>query len=186
MSPLPKKDNYQSAWSGLVLIIVTFMLLGVYFLRIGSPDLVSYNIDPNLVTYKSKTAIDAANNDDFIEYSSNNYKFKLSYPIGSNLTTDSSEEGALEIFTVSINENDDNVTLNVMPPEMQGVTRSSINIDSEQEILVDNLPATRIDGTSIKDGSAMSMVIIETIDNLYIIEGTGQNFEDIVSYFELI
>ena len=85
MSAVTKKDNFQAAWSGLVLLVVTFMLVSIYFLRLGSTDLVSYEIDPNLVIYQ-----------------------------------------------------------------------------------------------------AMRLVIVETNDNLYVIEGTGQNFEDIVSYFELI
>ncbi|MDP2684092.1 MAG: hypothetical protein Q8P20_03460 [bacterium] len=185
MSAIPKKDNYQAAWSGLVLLVVTFMLIAVYFLRLGTTDLVPYDIDPNLVVYQSNAA-DAAENEHLNEFTSDIYKFKISYPVNGNLTTNLSEEGALQIFTVNISDNDDIVTLNVMPPEMEGITRSSVNIDSEQGILIGKLLSTRIDGTSVKDGSVISMVLIETDDNLYIIEGTGQNFENIVSYFELI
>lgn len=178
-------NNNQAAWSGLVLVVVTLMLIGVYFLRMDSTELVSYDIDPNLVVYKTNIA-DAASESAMTEYRNKDYSFIVNYPISSQLTTRSSSEGELEIFTVDIEENNNIVSVNVMAVEMEGVVKSSINIDNEEEIMVDSNTATRIDGTSVKDGSDNSMVIIENNNNIITIEGTGQNFEDVVSYFEII
>ncbi len=185
MTTNPKKNNNQAAWSGLVLVVVTFMLIAVYFLRLDSLELVSYDIDPNLVVYKTKVA-NAAGSDLYLEYINEQYGFKIKYSDSSTIITKSNEEGDLVIFTIDISNNNETVTINVMPVELGGIVRSSINIDYEDNILIDEVNATRIDGTSVKDGSDMSMIIIETNDNLITIEGAGQNFEDIVSYFEII
>jgi len=178
--------NSQAAWSGLVLVVVTFMLIGVYFLRLDGTELVDDNIDPNLVIYKSKVADAAVDTQSMMQYNNADYGFNLFYPVNSQITTQSSAEGELEIFTVNIEKDDNEVTVNAMPVEMEGFIRTSITINEEYDIAVDQREAVRIDGSSVKDGTDMSLVIIEKGENLITIQGTGQNFEDIISYFEII
>ncbi|XOU94502.1 MAG: hypothetical protein ACNFW9_00365 [Candidatus Kerfeldbacteria bacterium] len=178
--------NIQASWSGLVLLVVVAMLIGIYFLRIDSSyDLVPYNIDPNLVVYKTNVAIAAEETIKKVEYKDDNYNFKTNYSEDWKSENEITGEGENVISSVTFTKGIESVSISVMAQSMEGVVKNSINIDKETNIKVNSQDAVRIDGGSSKDGSDITMILLKNNDNLYVFQGIGQEFEDIVRYFEI-
>ena len=175
----------DSMWSGIVLIVVVGMLVAVYFLKLSyGPDLVNVNIEPLLVTPKSHAkAVEDVSLD---TYESTVYNFKVDYPKSWQVTISSIGEGETEIFSLSLENESNSVGISVMSDEMEGLVRNSISITSESEVEVNGTVAKKLEGGSLKDGSPFTMILIKEQDRLYSIEGTGQEFDQIVNYFQLL
>jgi len=73
-----------------------------------------------------------------------------------------------------------------MSDEMEGLVRNSISITSESEVEVNGTAAKKLEGGSLKDGSPFTMILIKERDQLYSIEGTGQEFDQVVNCFQLL
>ena len=186
MREKPTRANMQASWSGAVLLVVVAILLGIYFLRINSGyDLVPYNIDPNLIVFQTKVVKAAGDTDKITEYLDNDHNFKTKYLESWSKESKILGENENEIFSVIFSNIEKSVSISVMNVTMEGTIKNSINIDKETNIKVNNQTAVRIDGGSSKDGSNISMILVKNDDLLYVLQGTGQEFEDIVSYFEI-
>ena len=179
--------NNQASWSGIVLIVVVVMLIGIYFLRINSSyDLVPYTMDVNLVVYKSNVARAAEDVEKMTEYLNTDRNFKTKYLDNWTLKTEVTGDGENEIFAITFSNVDKLVSISVMSETMEGIVKNSINIDKETNIDINGEVAMRIDGGSSKDGADISMVLLKKDSKLYVLQGVGQEFDDIVSYFEII
>ena len=116
-------------------------------------------------------------------YNNNDYNFQVQYPADWKIDETLVGEGDSEIFSVGIGESS---SLSVMSDSMEGIVRNSISINSEKEITLNGLKATRLEGGDLKDGSETSMVLVKKEGRLYVLKGYGQEFEQVVDSFSLL
>lgn len=172
----------NQVWSGIVLLIVVSLLIGIYFLWVSNEPVSSP--DPTLVVM-TKANTDVVSSDTFINYTNEDYEFSVQYPDNWTVTTDSSGDGPDAIFSASLRGGSEGVIISVMPTSLEGVVRNSISVISEIEIDVNGTTAQKLIGTNAKDGSEYTVVLLEHNDKLYSISGGGQILDDVVSYFEI-
>jgi len=178
------KGRSEQMWSGVVVVVVVGMLVGVYFLRLSQGDFINTNIRPSLLPPKSQAQVIKDTSLEIYENSIHN--FKVNYPKSWQATMSSTGEGESEIFSLSLVGEGNDIGISVMSEDMEGIVRNSISVNKESKIEVNGVSAQKLEGGSMKDGSSVTMVLIKGQDRLYSIEGTGQEFNQIVSYFELL
>ncbi len=170
--------------SGILLLVVVVMLMGVYFLWIAARD----DMNPRSPVIVVFTPRDSQEGEVVIENKNvySGHGFRVEYGEGWTLLTTHSGEVGNEIFTVSLDKEEERVLITVMPSTMESMIRESMSVDIEESITVSNITAQRIEGTSTKDGSPETMVILIQNGTLYSIRGSGIGFNEIVSEFELL
>ncbi len=170
-------------WSGLVLLMVVATLITIYVLWVSST--IEEEYDPPVVNDQTHRATD---NSPVLykTYTSEAHGFRVQYPTNWFAEETSSGEGSDEIFSVQLRDDKQGVTISDMPVSLEGVVRDSIAVTDEMTTEVDGQSATRLTGTDAKDGSSYTVMLIEHGDRLYTLSGSGQTFDDVVHYFELL
>lgn len=92
-------------------------------------------------------------------------------------TSTTSNEG--DIVSYRFNDND---IVNVMPLEYKDLVLAETPVESEENITVGGLPATKLVVRSAKDGSEITLIQIETTEYLYDIRGDEEFLESINNY----
>ena len=181
---LGRNQKRVQAISGIVLLVVVVMLMGIYFLWITARD----DMDPRSPVIVMFTPRDSQGEDLVIENKNvySEHGFRIEYGEGWTLSTTRSGEGDNEIFTVSLDKEEERVLITVMPSTMESMIRESMSVDTEKSITVSNITAQRMEGTSTKDGSSETVVILIQNGTLYSIRGSGVGFNEIMSEFELL
>ena len=170
--------------SGIVLLVVVVMLLGIYFLWIAARD----DMDPRspiIVMFTPRDSQEEVTVDEKKNVYSE-HGFSVEYGKGWILSTTRSGEGDNEIFTASLDKEEERVLITVMPSTMESMIRESISVDAEESITVSNITAQKLEGTTIKDGSPETVVMLTQNGTLYSIRGSGVGFDEILSEFELL
>jgi len=170
--------------SGIVLLVIVVMLISIYFLWIMARD----DIDQKSAVIVMFTPRDSQEEDIATENKNvySEHGFRVEYGEGWTLSTNRSGEGDNEIFTTSLDKEEERVLITVMPSTMEGMIREAMSVNTEESITLSNITAQRIEGTSTKDGSAETVVILTQNGTLYSIRGSGVGFNEIVSEFELL
>lgn len=169
-------------WSGLVLIVVVVMLISIYYLWVVSNVDQDFSDPPEIIfnrnTETSKIQLKIFQNED--------YNFKIQYPGNWLVETNTSGEGADEIFSVGLAGDTEGVSISVMPESLEGIVRHSISITEETTIDLNGTPAQKLVGGNSKDGSVYTVVLVKYQGKIYSISGGGQMFDEVVNYFELL
>lgn len=170
--------------SGIVLLVIVVMLMGIYFLWITARD----DMDPRSPVIVMFTPRDSQGEDSVIENKNvySEHGFRVKYGEGWILSTTRSGEEDNEIFTVSLDKDKERVLITVMPSTMESMIRESMSVDTEKSVMVSNITAQKLEGTSTKDGSPETVIILTQNGSLYSIRGSGVGFNEIVSEFELL
>lgn len=177
--------------SGLVLLVVVLMLVAVYYFWVASraPD-DRLNTSPEiLVNAQAANANQAAANTAVAsdeEYKNTDLQFIVRHPAGWTVETSRSGSGTEEIFFVGLVGKAERLNISVLSETMEGLVRNSLTIDSEKSLTIDGVPATKLIGKSLKDGSPYSVVLVKRAGRLYSISGTGSAFEQIQDNFQLL
>lgn len=185
---LPKDNNKKAqVTSGIVLLIVVLLLIIVYYLWIVNRGN-DADVDIAVVTFPDRNVVINTEVEtptlELEEYRDDAYGFELSYTDDWIIGSETTGSGASEIYSVTLDQDDDSVTINVMDPEMEGLVRSSIASVTETTIKISGIDAIRLDGNSLKDGSPVSILLVEKSGSLYSIQGNGDGFDEIVSGFQ--
>jgi len=69
------------------------------------------------------------------------------------------------LYIYNLDNNDNSLT--IMPTDMEGIVRETINVINEEEIKIDGETGIKITGGSMKDGSTEYIVLVEHDDWLY-------------------
>ena len=64
--------------------------------------------------------------------------------------------------------------VSIMPVDYEDMIKNSVGIKSETEITIDEQIATKIIGTSAKDGSLITMILVKKDEQLYVFKGEDQ------------
>lgn len=176
-----EKSNKNEVWSGIVLLVVVATLLSVYFLWMSSQD---PEPDPPVVNLHSMAPV----TDDVLykTYTSETGGFRVQYPQNWFVEETASGDDAESIYSVEFRGESEGVTISSMPLSLEGVVRNSISVTEEETITVNGVPAQQLTGTDVKDGSSYSVILLTNQDRIFSISGSGQMFDEIVNYFELI
>ena len=181
---ISRKNEQRS--SGIVLVVVVALLVGIYFIRLTSgKDFINTNIENNLVVWPAKAGTIPVDTGMQV-YENSVYNFKIQYPATWAVASTQTGEGENLIFTLSLSEAGQTASLSVMPEDMEGIVRNSVGIAEESEIQVNGATAVKIEATTLKDGSPISLMLIKNNGQLYDIQGTGKMFDQIVSNFILL
>jgi len=179
-----RSQNKIQTISGVVLLVVVVMLIGIYFLWISARDDMN-STSPVIVMFSPRDSQeDAAIVENKNVYSE--HGFRVEYGEGWTLSTTRAGEGSNEIFTVSLDKVEERVLITVMSSTMESMIRESISITGEESITINNITAQKLEGTSTKDGSPETLMVLTQNDTLYSIRGSGVGFDEIVSEFELL
>ena len=173
------KNNY---WNLVIfLIVVLIIAAGAYYFWVTSEKESEVNEEVTVVINQNNNL--NTNQVSFEIYKDTDYNFQLEYPADQEIEEISTGEGENKIFTVSFG---DSASISVTSTSMEGIVKNSISIDSEKEITIGGLKAARLEGGSLKDGSDVVMVLLNKDGKLYILQGYGQEFEQIVDSFSLL
>ena len=176
-----KKSNF---FSGLVLILVVSILVSVYFLRYTSEfNTATSAVDANLVVVPKTFAKIVVQPE---LYTDVEYDFQLTKPSGWEAEVNKTGAGVNEIYSVILSSDisDKSVSISVMDTSLSGLVENSISISSQTELNLGNEVATRFVGSSLKDGSAVTMISVTFNGRLYSFKGVGTEFEEIVKSFK--
>ncbi|MCH7492864.1 hypothetical protein IID19_04760 [Patescibacteria group bacterium] len=174
-----KKNQF---WSGIVLVVVVIMLMGIYYLWVVSNIDEDYSSPPEIIINRSSED----SNPQLKTFQSEDYSFQIQYPGSWSVETNTSGEGADEIFSVGLSGDTEGVSISVMPESLEGIVRHSISITEETTIDLNGTSAQKLVGSNSKDGSIYTVVLVKYQEKIYSISGGGQMFDEIVNYFELL
>jgi len=185
---MPEGSKRIQTVSGIVLLIVVVMLIGVYYLW-----LVAREDEPvmntTLVQVPQREAADTGAEAEAAGqatlYSSLEHGFGVEYPVGWDIETLQTGDGDSSISTVRFSGGDETVDIIITDQGMEGIIANSISIDAESEIAVSGQRARLLEGGNMKDGSPLNMVLLVNGDTLYAITGLGDSFNSIVEHFSL-
>ncbi len=178
-----RKKNVQ-AWSGFILIIIVGMLIGIYCLRVSyGADLVDTNMEMNLLRPRGQTATEAKPLQLFVD---TDRTFTFGYPGGCTATASTSGTAETAIYSVKLEGEGVDAALSVSNVSMEGLIRNSLSVERESEVTISGQPALKIEGSSLKDGSLQTLIILKSGETLYSWRGYGRLFENIVESFEIL
>jgi len=183
------KSNKQ--WIIVFVIIILILLgVGIYsFLKISNQE--AENSNTSLNSGSSNTLANQVNSnliEDvlFETYINSDYGFSIEYPADWQYEASSTSSGSNEIFSLGLSYNKQAVGLSVMSDEMEGLLRNSISVEKESTLEINGVAATKLEGSSAKDGSLINIIIIKKENKLYSLRGIGSNFNEIVASFKLL
>lgn len=109
--------------------------------------------------------------------------FDIRYPSDWKKTEDTSGEGANAIRNIVFTGASDAVTITVVAASFEGIIRESISVQQETNITLNDVPATRLDAGSARDGSPKTVVLIKRGTTLISLNGHGPAFEQLLTTF---
>ncbi len=93
-------------------------------------------------------------------------------------TSDFTKTVALDSDDVTIGFSDED-SISIMSEESESIIRNSLGVDAEEPLEIDGIPATKITGTSAKDGSTVYYILMPFDDSLYFMRGTNDFLTDV-------
>ncbi len=183
------KDNGKKAQttSGIVLLIVVLLLMIVYYLwmvyRENDTD-----VEVAIITIPDRSVTVSTEADmptpELEKYRDDKYGFELSYTDDWSVESETTGSQTTEIHSITLSRDADSVTINIMDPDMEGLVRNSITSTTETTLTISGNNAIRLDGSSSKDGSSISVLLVKKSGSLYSIQGSGDGFDEIVNGFQ--
>ncbi len=121
-------------------------------------------------------------------YNNSEYGFSLTYSAGWKRASSVTGSGKDKIYSLVLSDPANptsTVTISVMDDSLEGQVKNSISVTSEKNITVNGLSAQKLTGGSAKDGSPVTIVLLNKGASLFSLRGNGQDYENIVNSFEL-
>ncbi|MFH1426067.1 MAG: hypothetical protein ABIG66_01400 [Candidatus Kerfeldbacteria bacterium] len=177
----PQSKKQGGLMTALIIIaVVALVALGTYQ-WLGNDDLAGDTTeDTETVQQTDETTADSApvndeNGDADIEGGAKDVpEPEFSFP--GNEPTASSADGDSAVYEYG----DDNA-VSTMPSDSESVIRGSYGAYEEEEITIDGNPAARIMGTSPKDGSTVTYILMKRGDEVYFFRGTESFLDDVTN-----
>lgn len=180
------RRSFTPRQSGIIIFLIGLaVIVGTYYIY------TVYQNDPvdqkEEITVYTGNKIDVpVNQINTKTYENTDYGFKIEYPEDWQAEIFQTGEGINEIFSLNLSSSGNNVDISVMDDSFEGIVRNSISVTKESKVEINGLAAVRLDGSSAKDGSSISMVIIKNQGRLFSFSGIGQDLNDIVDTFKVL
>ena len=101
-------------------------------------------------------------------------------------TIDNTEVEITEEFSedMYIHDFDEDNSLTIMSPSMEGIAKESLSITDEEEIIIDSETGVKLTGGNMKDGATTYIVLVEHDDWLYHFSGDEEFLNNLITNFK--
>lgn len=84
---------------------------------------------------------------------------------------------------ISLDMGDGNA-ISILPTEYEGMVRDSIGATEEEEIIIDGVSGVKLTGSSAKDGSEVSLIIVTKNNRLYHFRGNSSFLDSLNNFIK--
>lgn len=162
--------------SGLyfIIFIIIVALILIYYFSLNSDNNNNANLNENINSQNNNAQPSSAKNNN----TNNITNINTNSAIGGENLNQSVSDLDIEIYgyqNLTRSENGeitnlnlgDNNSLNIMPLSYEGMVRNSIGSSAEETVTVGGVPGVKLTGSSAKDGSTVSLILVQYNNRLY-------------------
>jgi len=167
----------------LIVVLVVGSGLGLWYFTKNAKPTTNTTTTTNATSNSALNTTNAATTVTVSDYRDSQTGFDIRYPSDWKKTEDTSGEGENAIRNITFTGASDAVTITVVAASFEGIIRESISVQQETAITLNDVPATRLDAGSARDGSPKTVVLVKRGITLISLNGHGPAFERLLTTF---
>lgn len=118
-------------------------------------------------------------------YRSDTFNFSIAYPAEWQVQQSSSGTGEAQVTNFTFGNGTEGATMTIMPGSLTGIIQESFSLTNERPVTINGIAATRAQGTSAKDGSAVDLLFFTRSDMLFLLNGKADVIDRISPTLQL-